>query len=319
MEKYPLKLRYIPRDLPWGGHALRERFGFGKEGEPIAEAWVTSVRDGAVSVIGNGPLAGTTLGDLVKGDPSLLGRRFDGGRFPVLIKLIDAGDKLSVQVHPDDGYAARVESDSGKTEMWYVLRAEPGARIVYGIKEGVTVPELIGALEGGKDEDVLRYVSPKAGDVLFIPPGLVHSIGAGITLAEIQENSDLTYRIYDYKRVFDGVKRPLHIEKAADCVRYYSDGDIERLRFSRGAGDDDICSCDRFIVKRIVSRVGDCASMETGDESFAALLVIKAGDGAALTFGGTETPLLFGDSYFIPAGCGKVGIEGDAEVLVTTI
>ena len=319
MEKYPLKLRYIPRDLPWGGHALRDRFGFGRDGERIAEAWVASVRPEAVSVIENGPAAGMTLGDYVAGDPTALGFHHTGERFPVLIKLIDAGDKLSVQVHPDDGYAARAENDSGKTEMWYILRAEPGARIVYGIKDGVTVPELIGALEKGEDEKVLRCVFPKAGDVLFIPPGLVHSIGAGITLAEIQENSDLTYRIYDYDRVFDGVKRPLHTEKAADCVKYYSDGDIGRIRFSRGAGEDVICSCDRFKVRRITSRDSGGVTVTVGDDSFAALLVTGSEEGAVLSFGGEKTPLSFGDSYFVPAGTGKVAVAGGAEVLATTI
>lgn len=315
MEKYPYKLKYIPRDLPWAGHVLRDVYGFGRDGERIAEAWVASVRDGAVSVIENGPLAGMTLGDCIDRSPSSLGRRRRGGRFPVLIKLIDAGDDLSVQVHPDDAYAARTENDSGKAEMWYILRAEPGARIVYGIKDGVTVPELIGALEKGEDEKVLRYVYPKAGDVLFIPPGLVHSVGAGITLAEIQENSDLTYRIYDYGRIFNGARRPLHTGKAADCVKYYSDGDITRLRFSGGTDDNVLCSCGSFKVKKVCGG----AALDVGDDSFAVLLVTRAGEGAMLSAGNVKNSLSFGDAFFVPAGTGTVTVEGDAEMLVTTV
>ncbi len=318
MEKYPLKLKYIPRDLPWAGSALHGVYGLGKDGERIAEAWVASVREGAVSEIKNGPLAGTTLGDFLKSSPSSLGQRYRGGRFPILIKLIDAGDRLSVQVHPDDEYAAQAENDSGKTEMWYVLRAEPGARIVYGIKDGVTAPELIRGLERGEDESVLHHVYPRAGDVLFIPPGLVHSIGAGITLAEIQENSDLPYRIYDYGRLFNGEKRPLHVEKAADCVKYYSDEDIMRLRFSagNGAGGNVICDCGYFKVRKIA---GDGTAVVTGDDSFAVLLVTNAGDDAALSFGDATFPLSFGDTFFVPAGAGAVTVDGKAEVLVTTV
>ena len=176
---------------------------------------------------------------------------YDGGRFPLLVKFIDAADDLSIQVHPDNEYAARVEGDSGKTEMWYIIDAPPGAEIIYGLRKGCTKEDLKKALEAGAPREALNYVKVKPGDSFFIPAGLVHAIGRGIFIAEIQQNCDLTYRVYDYGRLdLSGKPRELHTKKAFDVIRTFSREDIERLRMSAlnsGEYDKSVLShCEYF-------------------------------------------------------------------------
>lgn len=168
---------------------------------------------------------------------------FPTGRFPLLIKFIDAADRLSVQVHPDDAYAARVENGVGKTEMWYVIDAAPGAQLVMGLSDGKTPDDLRAeARSGGDVSDCLRYVPVSAGDCFFIPSGMVHAIGSGILIAEIQQNCDLTYRVWDYGRLGkDGKPRELHTEKACDVIRSFTDGEVEAERFESLAGDGKTC------------------------------------------------------------------------------
>jgi mannose-6-phosphate isomerase len=193
----------------------------------VAESWEISGHPSAPTTVENGPLAGQTLPEVLQRlGLDLVGRRsqamWERGKFPLLIKLIDANQPLSVQVHPNDEYANLHENgELGKTEMWYILDAEPGAYLIYGLKPGVTPASFRQALEAGKLEAYLHQLPVKPGDAVFIPAGSVHAIMDGILLAEIQQNSDTTYRVYDWNRLgADGQPRPLHIDKALEVINF---------------------------------------------------------------------------------------------------
>ena len=191
---------------------------------PIGESWEICDHEEGVSVVSNGILKGTTITDILKKQGEALLGKINLGenmRFPLLIKFIDANDKLSVQVHPNDTYAYEHENDPGKTEMWYIISAKPEAKLVYGLKNHVTKESFKKAIETNRIEDTLNEVEVKKGDVFFIPAGMVHAIGEGIVIAEIQQNSNITYRVYDWNRVgLDGKPRELHIEKALDVIDF---------------------------------------------------------------------------------------------------
>lgn len=222
---YPLKFMPIYKNKIWGGNKI-ESFGFDYSPLPnCGELWALSGIEGNESVVSNGFLAENSLTELLEiymgeliGERNYL--RF-GNEFPLLIKLIDANDKLSIQVHPDDKLARERDMEMGKTEMWYILEAEEGAEIVDGFKESVTKEEYQQYLEMGKLESLLHIEKPQAGDMFFIPAGRVHAIGKGILLAEIQQSSDCTYRIYDYNRPdSDGKLRELHTQEALDAIDF---------------------------------------------------------------------------------------------------
>lgn len=222
---YPLKFTPILKEKIWGGDKLQKIFYKTSSANNIGESWELSAYADDVSVVSNGDLAGQTLTELIKlYREDLVGKnvyeRF-GNQFPLLFKLIAAQDDLSIQVHPDDEVALERHNSFGKTEMWYVLDAEPDRELIIGFQEDTTQEEYLHALSEGKLEDLLQKVKVKTGDVFFIPAGLVHAIGKGVVLAEIQQSSDLTYRIYDYKRVDEfGHERQLHTEEALDVIDY---------------------------------------------------------------------------------------------------
>lgn len=214
----------------WGGRRLGTLFGKPiPSDKPIGEAWLISDHPSAVSVVSEGPHAGKSLHDLIQQDAeALLGPRTrltPQGRFPLLLKLLDSTDVLSVQVHPDDATAAALgEPDCGKTEMWHILHAEPGAELFCGLREGTTPSQMRQAINGGDLEQYLKRFTVKPGDSVFVEAGTVHAIGKGIVLAEIQQNSDLTYRLYDWNRVdAHGKRRELHIEKGLRATSFLSD------------------------------------------------------------------------------------------------
>lgn len=228
---YPLKFRPIPREMIWGGHALRKMLNKDfPEDANIGESWEISAVTDNISVVMNGPLEGNDLRELIEvymGD--LVGEKvFDrfGTGFPLLVKFIDARDVLSVQVHPDDELAMQRHNSWGKTEMWYVLDAEPGAELISGFRDPVTADIFIEKLKSGKLLDILNVETVERGDVFFLPAGRVHAIGKGILLAEIQQTSDITYRIYDWDRLDkSGNPRQLHVDLAVDAIDFgvYSD------------------------------------------------------------------------------------------------
>ena len=318
MTPYPILLAPIMRPLPWGGNRLKELSEAEAVEGPVGEAWIMSKRNGAVSKILNGPLAGSDLGEYLNVFPDAVGDAYQGTDFPLLLKLIDAADKLSVQVHPDDAYAKRVEGESGKCEVWYIIDAAPGSEIIAGLADGVDPKEVT---SGIPDESLFRKIHPVAGDVVFIPPGLVHSIGAGILLCEIQQNSDLTYRIFDFGRKWNGAPRQLHLHKAADCISNYSNDDIENRRFSIGGRTDPsiICSCEKFTVKKLLSSNSKPLSFEVPDDRFSSLTVVGSESGTELYAGNAVIPLSFGSCVFFPAGTGNIKISGNAVVLISEI
>lgn len=229
---YPLKFDPIYKQLIWGGEKLKENYG--KTGAPpqTGESWEISGVENNISIVANGFLKGNDLEELIEiymGD--LVGdkvfREFEL-RFPVLIKYINSNDDLSIQVHPDDRYAEEHHGGKGKTEMWYIMEAEEEAHLIVGFRENIDRKSFMERLNGNTLEKILNFISIEKGDVLFIPAGRIHAIGPGIVLAEIQETSDLTYRIYDWNRTgSNGKPRELHIEHALNVLDYKAHNDYK--------------------------------------------------------------------------------------------
>ncbi|MCH7959634.1 MAG: class I mannose-6-phosphate isomerase [Candidatus Hydrogenedentes bacterium] len=251
---------YMPRI--WGGRRLNALYGKELPGDtPVGEAWLISDHAQHVSVVSDGPLAGRGLDELLAESPdALLGthaRPTIHGRFPLLLKLLDASEWLSVQVHPNDAQAADLgEADSGKTEMWHILDAQPGSELICGLNAEVSSEQFRDAVEGGTIDDVLRRVSVEAGCSVYVRAGTVHTIGAGIVLAEIQQNSDITYRIHDWdRRQPDGTPRELHLDKAIKVLDPSSRPRVMReglaldsdSAYQRGV----LAACRHFAAERI--------------------------------------------------------------------
>lgn len=328
---YPMKLRGVPTYRIWGGSRLRDLYGKIGADEKTGESWELSVREKERSIIENGAYAGRTLYDFLDiAGNSVVSADYSGGRFPLLTKLIDAADKLSVQVHPDDSYAKIHEGDLGKTEMWYIVDALPGSEIVYGLKPGLDSDDLRRAVEAGRTEDSLNFIKVKPGECYFIPAGLVHAIGNGILIAEIQQNSDLTYRLYDYcRRDSDGKLRELHIDKALDVTKSFTPQELNSLRFgcsenknteqkSENVTTSLLAHCEYFKVLKY-SVASDTASLEFSAQadSFHSLLIV-GGEGS-IHCEGTDYHTRAGDSWFIPAGMGDYTVSGNLEFLFTTL
>ncbi|ADG05450.1 type I phosphomannose isomerase catalytic subunit [Kyrpidia tusciae] len=216
MKAYPLSFRPVFQERIWGGSRLRE-FGYSGASDGIGEAWVISDHDHGPTPVADGPLAGKRLSEVMRAYPEWFGLP-PGARFPLLVKVIDASEDLSVQVHPDDRYA-RPRGDAGKTEAWFVLFAEPGASIVYGHR-AQTREEFEKRMKEGAWGNLLVKVPVRAGDFFYVPSGTLHAIGRGLLILEIQQSSDTTYRVYDYDRVgADGRKRDLHVKEALAVTR----------------------------------------------------------------------------------------------------
>lgn len=309
--KYPIKLKFVPKTAIWGGSTLKNEWNKPCDLQKLAEAWELTVRKDAVNTIENGAYAGRTLDEYIAENPDTA--EFE--KFPLLIKFIDAEDRLSVQVHPDDGFAAEVENDVGKTEMWYIADAKDGAEIIYGIKDGV------GELRcDSKIGEQVKTVKVKKGDSFFIPSGMLHAIGKGCLIAEIQQNSDLTYRVYDYeRRDAQGNLRELHTEKALRVIRSFSDAEVDAIRYSQsdkiGVGEC-LASCKYFNVSR-VALSGGTEELYADTGSFHSLLCLE-GEGEILC-GKDRYAMVKGDSYFIPAGLGKYEIKGNLTVIVSRV
>lgn len=324
MKKYPLLMRPVSKEILWGGDKLKKEYAKTAPFEKIAESWELTVRDDGMSVIANGPYSGMKLQRyLALGETDVLGtncKKYD--RFPLLIKFIDAADNLSVQVHPDDDYALPNENEFGKTEMWYIMDAEPGAKLVYGLADGCTLEEFAAAVENGTVEEKLNYVEVHRGDVYFIPSGQVHAIGAGILIAEIQQNSNITYRVYDYnRRQSDGSLRQLHTAKALDVIKIRTEEEIDAIRLGKADGNiknGTLCVCDYFTSRKYTTSKDNVAVVHIDETSFVSILVLESEDGH-LEMGDEILPLHRGDSYFIPAGKADVRISGNAEIIATRI
>ncbi len=320
---YPYLLRPVSKEILWGGDRLKREYNKSAPFDKLAESWELTVRQKEVCSIENGPLAGTALGVFLAAHPEALGSRQNGSdRFPLLIKFIDAADRLSIQVHPEDEYALKNEGELGKTEIWYVMACEPGAKLVYGLKDGVTREDFAAAVSENKIEETLRFVEVHPGDVYFIPAGQVHAIGAGILIAEIQQNSDVTYRVYDYNRKqADGSLRSLHTEKALDVIKIRTEEEINAIRYEvedKEPCTSLLCSCRYFTSRRYVTEDSCPASIRVDNRSFCSLLVLDA-ENATLESENFSCSLQKGQSYFIPAGLGKIRILGKADVISSQV
>lgn len=321
MIKYPVKLNPVSKEIIWGGDKLKRMYNKKADFDKLAESWELTVRHDGMNTIANGSYEGLSLEEYILSDKiGILGTSCkNADRFPLLIKFIDARDNLSIQVHPDNEYSLKNENEYGKTEMWYIMEADKGAQLVYGLKDDCTLSEFAKAVEEDEIESKLNYVNVKKGDVYFIPSGQVHAIGKGILIAEIQQNSNVTYRVYDYKRrQADGSLRPLHTAKALDVIKLRTPEEIRSLQFE-GASDDPalLCSCAYFRVWKY--EIEESMPLIVDETSFMSVLVLDAADGAAILDGVTEYPIAKGDSWFLPAGLGEITIRGKAEVILSSI
>lgn len=320
----PLLLKPIGKDYLWGGTRLNDDFSKHIDMYPLAETWECSTHPDGLSVISGGEYDGQTLKDVLAKHPEYAGDALlPNGELPILIKLIDAKDDLSVQVHPDDAYARTHENGSlGKTEMWYVLDAKEHSRLVYGFNRDIDKATLRASLTNGTIEKYLQYVPIQKDDVFYIQPGQVHAIGAGALIAEIQENSNITYRLYDYGRVDkNGQPRTLHIDKALDVVHTTNSIEPKQpmrvLRYKKGCAAELLCRCKYFQVERLLintERQREMTPFRTTEQSFQVLLCVE-GCGVLLPDIGEPLPIFKGDCIFVPANSCLLRLHGKMQIL----
>ena len=318
---YPLFLSGVTKSPIWGGTRLpREWNKRAPDSSIVGESWELTVREREMSNVQNGTLSGKTVGELLQSNAyELMGEStMTGGEFPLLVKFIDAADRLSVQVHPDDAYAARVENDRGKTEMWYIVDADEDAEIICGLADGIDNTAFCNALQKGELMSVLKTQKVRGGETYFIPAGLPHAIGKGILIAEIQQNCDLTYRVYDYdRRGADGTLRQLHIDKACDVIRPFSDKEINDIRYSRGlptSREIVLADCEYFRVEKLNLNENTHTLHQTG---YLRHLLIVGGEGT-IKCDNASYPFHRGDSILLPASLENITLQGKATVLVST-
>lgn len=316
-----LKLTPAVKDYIWGGTRLSKEYDIVSFADRQAEAWVLSCHDDGENIIQGGPFDGRTLKDVLETDgKSYLGthcEKFDF--FPILIKLIDAKDNLSIQVHPSDEYALKNEKQYGKTEAWYIIDCDEGAELIYGLSRDMTRQELKDSIENGTLLDNVNRVKVKKGDLFFIPSGTVHAICKGILLAEVQQNSNVTYRVYDYGRLQNGKPRELHIEKAVDvinCKAADANGKPQGAEEKKkGHTETLLTKCDLFTVSLL--KIEESAEIVADETSFVSLVAL---DGNGVICSGDSCITLYkGESVFIPAGFGSCEILGAVTVLETRV
>lgn len=321
MRRLPMLLEPVAKDYLWGGSRLNDDFNLGLSAEPLAEAWVCSTHPDGVSFVDAVPLS-----EILKEHPNWLGthplQTMRGkAELPILIKLIDAKRDLSVQVHPDDEYALRVEGELGKTEMWYVLDAKPGTQLVYGFNREMTPEQVKNAIRTDSIEKFLNHVPVQKDDLFYIKAGTVHAIGAGALIVEIQESSNLTYRLYDYGRLDkNGLPRPLHINRALEVANLDSSAiprqPMRVLKYKQGCASELLTRCKYFQVERVLLNTEiqrELVAYQTGSNSFHALLCV---DGCGVLFGEDITlPFFKGDCIFVPANSIPLKLHGRAQLL----
>lgn len=323
---HPIRLEASLHETIWGGRRF-ERDGWKplpSDDVAIGESWETETS----TVAQNEPYAGKTLGSLVEElGPALLGEQamaIFGHRFPLLAKFIDANAKLSVQVHPDDVYAAEYEGGKlGKTEFWYVLDATPGASIVHGFKAPTSRPEVERAIADETLEELLHEEVVSAGDVIFVPAGTVHAIGGGVMLYELQEYSDITYRMYDYgRRNSDGTRRPLHIERSLDVARYERSArvKVQPVQLPGGPGYEDRClvACEYFVTRELTFSQGTMKGRTTRSCIILSSLNAEVQVLYGQDFKRSES-LSRGQTLVLPAALGDYVIEGTGTLMFSYV
>ncbi len=380
----PILLRPAGKDYLWGGNRLKTEYHKELPVEPLAETWECSTHPDGPSVVASGEYEGLLLTEVLGLHPEWLGthpkrlgtiperqdinperpgnnpkasnifsestgKQFQSGGLPVLIKFIDADKDLSVQVHPDDAYALEKEGQPGKTEMWYVLDAEPGASLVFGFAQDMTRAKIMQSLRDGRFMEYLQRIPVHKNDVFFIEPGTIHAIGGGVMVAEIQECSNVTYRVYDYDRVDkDGNPRPLHLQQALKVLKLTQEPEVRQqmrvMRYQPGSASESLCRCQYFQVDRVLVSSRFVCKVEV--TSFQVLLVLDGelrvrqrllgkgqemgkrlapemqGIGKHLSEAGTDygetTDELYagkGACIFLPADCGEIEVLGRGQLL----
>lgn len=306
------------KDYLWGGERLKTEYGKITDKTPCAESWELSFHKDGLTKIADG----RTLKEVVT--PGMLGKNCERFQFfPVLIKLIDAKRNLSVQVHPSDDYALKYENSYGKTEMWYIVGAEEGAGIYCGFKRDTSKEEFLAYLNQGKVEELLNFIPVKKGESYFIASGTVHAIGAGCLICEIQQNSNLTYRVYDYnRRGADGKLRELHVDKAVNVINFKK---YAPVTFENEAGENGkiLAKCNYFNVSELEL---DGEKEIFNPNSFTSVTVVEgAGEisgentnGGEINGGNKGEKFKKGDSFFIPCGV-KAEIKGKASIIITDV
>ncbi|MEK6477688.1 type I phosphomannose isomerase catalytic subunit [Catalinimonas sp. 4WD22] len=303
-ELYPLKFRTIFKDKIWGGEKIKTILG--KDFSPLpncGETWEISGVEGNISEVAEGALAGKNLKELIQQyQGELVGERVYGkfqDEFPLLVKFIDANDDLSIQVHPDDALAKKRHNSFGKTEMWYIFQADEGSKLISGFNQPMSKEKYLEAFNSGKLTEILNQEPVKADDVFFLPAGRVHTIGKGLLLAEIQQTSDITYRIYDFDRTdAQGNKRELHVDEALDAIdyRHY---EAYKTKYEPKLNEAvKLASCQYFETNRIEAN----RAIERNYQGLDSFVIYVCMEGEAeIIADGKGYPMQKGDSYLIPA------------------
>ncbi|AEA00427.1 MULTISPECIES: mannose-6-phosphate isomerase, class I [Aerococcus] len=299
----------------WGGTKLRDDYHFDIPSETTGEAWVISAHpNGPATVIG-GEFAGLTLQELYDKEPELFGRK-EGGKFPLLVKIIDAKDDLSVQLHPNDAYALEHENELGKTESWYILAAEPGAQIVYG-HNAQSRAEFEEMIKDHKWKELLHYVDVKPGEFYYVPAGTIHAIGKGITILETQQNSDTTYRVYDYDRKDkDGKLRDLHLKQSLDVAQVpHQDPELDEWEKKYGKS-----SIKHFVTGKDFAvyrwHVDGELKVDLPEDYYLATVVEGQGK---LFVNDNGYSIKKGQSFILPYEVTEVRLEGQVELIVSHV
>lgn len=316
IKKEPIRFAPYLKSVIWGGEKICKYKGISQTEPNIGESWEISEVQGHESIVSEGSYKGMLITELIENFGSeLVGKNVMaryGGKFPLLVKLIDAKDNLSVQVHPDDALAMARHGSRGKSEMWYIIEAENNAKIYSGLNRQMTPEEYVKRVLDNTIEETLAIHDSHPGDVYFLPAGRVHSIGAGNLLAEIQESSDITYRIYDYaRRDADGNTRELHTDLAKDAIDYTYYKDYRSATPDHAKDDVKIAECDHFTVYRLM--IDGEKQFAYDDSSFTVLMCLEGE--VKIKYDNGDMTLNRGETVLLPAVMNSFALDGQATLL----
>lgn len=308
---YPIKFNPILKERLWGGTKLKTLFNKPIETDITGESWEVSAVKGDISVVANGDFTGKSLQELIDLYPNeLLGKHVYekfGADFPILIKFIDAREDLSIQVHPNDELAKKRHNSFGKTEMWYVMQADEGAELIVGFNKDVSKEEYQQLLDNEQLTEIMNYEKVTEGDTFFINTGKVHAIGGGIIIAEIQQTSDITYRVYDFNRKDkNGNLRELHTEQALDAIDYQKKDDFKVTYSKSDNYTNEMVNCPYFITNYL--KLTENFEKEIGSQDSFHIYMCVKGSGV-ISDGKTELTVNQGETVLFPASCGKLQVK----------
>ena len=318
----PFLLRPSGKDYLWGGSRLNDEFEKNIEMEPLAETWECSTHKDGPSYVAAGEFEGRSLKEVLLEHPAYLGMHANPeGELPIIVKFIDAKNDLSIQVHPDDEYAREHEGGQrGKTEMWYVLDATKDARLVFGVNRECSADDIRKSIADNSVMKYLSYVPIKKDDLFFVEAGTIHAIGKGALIAEIQENSNLTYRLYDYNRIDkNGNTRELHIDKALDVANLHGAANVRQplrvLKYEQGVARELLCRCKYFEVYRMIVNTERRQKVFYSADSISFRILLCVNGCGTIVYDNECLNFYKGDCVFIPADSVKMQIHGQAQFL----